>query len=214
MKLDDAKPELDKIINIPFAYIMTKDQLQGITIAKGKSGQLLELALGLNNTSSTLDFEDGELKTNKCDSLGSPKETMYITQVSSIIDELLSFKNFYDTRLYKKIDNLLYVPINKEGKPEEWCFLPYKHINLKDSKHKPLKERLENDYVSICRQLIEHIEKSSDGYIHTSNGDFIQIRSKDSKPYSPIYSKIYKKNVSNKNHAFYFKKDFMRYITQ
>jgi hypothetical protein len=62
---------------------------------------------------------------------------------------------------FKKIDNLLYVPINKEGNSEEWCFLSYKHINFKDSKHKPLKERLENDYVSICWQLVEHFKKAA-----------------------------------------------------
>lgn len=34
----------------------------------------------------------------------------------------------------------------------------------------------------------------------------------DAKPYRPIYSNIYHRNVSDKNRAFYFKKEFMRYI--
>jgi DNA mismatch repair protein MutH len=99
VKLDDSKNTLDSLINKPLGDWMTKEHLQGVIINKGKISQLLELALGLNNTSRTLDFEDGELKINKCDRLGSPKETMFITQVLSIIDELLSSKNFYDTRL-------------------------------------------------------------------------------------------------------------------
>ena len=213
MKLDDAKIKLDLIINVPLGNWMTQDQLQGIIRNKGKAGQLLEIALGLKNTSNNLDFEDGELKTNKCNRFGKPLETMFITQVLSIIDELLSAQNFYDTRLYGKIDNLLYVPISKDGSPEEWFFLPYKHVNLNEKKYYDLKIQLERDYYSICKQLKEHIEKGKDGNIHTSSGELIQIRSKDSMPYSPIYSKIYNKYVSNKNHAFYFKKEYMHYIT-
>lgn len=213
MKLNDAKYKLDSIINVPLGEWMTQDQLTGIIINKGKAGQLLEIALGLKNTSNKLDFEDGELKTNKCNKFGKPLETMFITQILSIIDELLSIKDFYKTRLYEKIDNLLYVPISKDGNPEEWFFLPYKHVNLNDNYYYDLKIQLEHDYYSICRQLQEHIEYGHDGYIHTSNGKLIQVRSKDSKPYSAIYSNVYDKYVSNKNHAFYFKKEFMYYIT-
>ena len=214
MKLNDAKCRLDSIINVPLGDWMTPNQLQGIIVNKGKTGQLLEIALGLNNTSNTLDFEDGELKTNKCDRFGKPLETMFITQILSIIDELLSIKNFYDTRLYEKIDNLLYVPISKDGSPEEWFFLPYEHVNLNDNAYRDLRIQLERDYYSICQQLKDHIEHGRDGNIHTSNGEFIQIRSKDSMPYNSIYSNIYNKYVSNKNHAFYFKKEFMHYITR
>jgi DNA mismatch repair protein MutH len=61
--------------------------------------------------------------------------------------------------------------------------------------------------------LKQHIETSADGYIHTSNGRHIQVRSKDAKDarghYHPIYSTTYGRNVSNKNHAFYFQKQFV-----
>lgn len=77
-----------------------------------------------------------------------------------------------------------------------------------------IKKQLEEDYYSICKQLKFHIENSIDGYIHTSSGKYIQIRSKDSVPYRPIYSNIYSKNISNKNHAFYFKKEFMKAIIE
>lgn len=52
-----------------------------------------------------------------------------------------------------------------------------------------------------------HISK--DKQLHTSSGKYIQIRTKDSKPYHPIYSKEYNSYISKKNFAFYFKKDFM-----
>ncbi len=212
MRLEDAKIALKPLINKRFSEIFTPSQMENIIRAKGRSGQLLELALGLQNTNTTLDFIDGELKTNKCDKEGNPQETMYITQISKIIDDLLLKKNFYDTHVYKKISNLLYVPISKDGPPEDWMFLPYIHVNLEEEKYKELRKQLELDYYNICEQLKFHIENSEDGFIHTSNGVFIQIRSKDFKPYTPIYSNIYKKYVSDKNHAFYFRKEFMRYI--
>ncbi|SFB16873.1 MutH/Sau3AI family endonuclease [Clostridium frigidicarnis] len=212
MKLDEAKKLIDALAGKRFGQVLKQEQMTDIIKNKGKSGQLLEITLGLNLSNTNLDFEDGELKTNKCDTTGKPLETMFITQISTMIDELLNGKDFYESNLYKKINNLLYVPISKVGDPSEWMFLPCVHVNLDDNKFHDLKLQLEKDYYSICNQLNEHIKTSSDGFIHTSNGEYIQIRSKDSKPYHPIYSDIYKKEVSNKNHAFYFKKEFMKYI--
>ncbi|WP_160676581.1 MutH/Sau3AI family endonuclease [Clostridium sp. C8-1-8] len=212
MKLDEAKKLLNALAGKKFGQVLKQEQMTDIIKNKGKSGQLLEMTLGLNLSNTNLDFEDGELKTNKCDTLGKPLETMFITQISTMIDELLTEKDFYESKLYKKINNLLYVPISKVGPPSEWMFLPCVHVNLDDNKFHDLKFQLEKDYYSICHQLNEHIKTSNDGFIHTSNGEYIQVRSKDSKPYHPIYSDVYAKEVSNKNHAFYFKKEFMKYI--
>ena len=101
------------------------------------------------------------------------------------------------------------MPVCKVGNPIEWMFLDAIHIDLSDSRYSSLLEIWEDDYYSICKQLKNHIETSPDGYIHTSNGTHIQIRSKDSKPYHPIYSHTYGRYVSNKNHAFYFQKQFV-----
>jgi len=88
-------------------------------------------------------------------------------------------------------------------------FLPSIHIDLTKPQFSGLREMWKNDYYSICKQLKNHIETSPDGFIHTSNGTHIQVRSKDSKPYSPIFSSVYNREVSNKNHAFYFQKQFV-----
>lgn len=213
MELQEAFIKIKPYIGKLFGEILSNDNMQDIIKNKGKSGQLLEILLGMKNTNKALDFDDGELKTNKCDRTGKPLETMFITQISGMIDELLEERNFYESKLYKKIKNLLYVPISKDGQPADWFILSEININLEDSKFVNLRNQLEEDYYNICKKLKEHIETSSDGFIHTSNGEFIQIRSKDSKPYFPIYSETYGKYVSNKNHAFYFKKEFMRYIT-
>ncbi len=69
-------------------------------------------------------------------------------------------------------------------------------------------QQLSIDFDNITRKMVLDVEEG-DGYLHTSSGEFIQIRTKDSKPYSPIHSEKYGRYVSNKNFAFYFKKEFM-----
>ena len=214
MKLDEAHKKLNKMVGIPFGKLFTPSDLQTIIKNKGKSGQLLEIALDKKLDSGNLDFEDGELKTNKCDSSGNPLETIFITQISSVIDELLRKKKFEKTHLYEKISNILYVPVCKIGTPDSWRFLEPIHINLSLPEFSHLLDIWRDDYYSICEQLVEHIEHSKDGFIHTSSGKHLQIRSKDSKnargEYNQIYSQIYKRMVSNKNHAFYFKTDMIK----
>lgn len=209
MKLEEACIRLNNISGIKFGDLFSPIDMTTIIKNKGKTGQLLELSLGMNLSNSNLDFEDGELKTNKCDAAGNPRETVFITQFSSIIDELVQQRPFEQTHLYEKIGNILYVPVCKDGSPSNWMFLPSIHVDLANPKFAKLRDIWRNDYYSICSQLKHHIETSPDGFIHTSNGTHIQVRSKDSKPYHPIYSKIYQRYVSNKNHAFYFQKQFV-----
>lgn len=209
MKLKEAQEKIINICNIPFEELFDETDFPMIIKNKGKTGQLLEMALGKKLDNSNLDFEDGELKSNKCDATGKPLETIFITQIASIIDELIEQKPFEETHLYEKINNILYVPVCKAGDPHDWMFLDAIHIDLTNSNFSSLLKTWEEDYYSICRQLKEHIESSNDGFIHTSNGTHIQVRSKDSKPYHPIFSKHYNRYVSNKNHAFYFQKQFV-----
>lgn len=214
MKLIEAKREIEKLANIPFKEYLSSAQIQDamMKINKGKTGQLLELTIGLGLSNTTLDFEDGELKTNKCNRAGQPLETMFITQISSIIDELLTKQKFQNTKLYQKIKRLLYVPISKDGNPSEWMYLPPIQVDLSLPKYAALAGQLEEDYYSICEQLNQQLSLSNRATIHTVNGKFIQIRTKDSQPYHSIYSNIYDRIISDKNRAFYFKKEFMQYI--
>lgn len=212
MNLEDANQRLNKLSSIPFGELFSQKDMHSIIINKGKTGQLLELALGLRLSNTNLDFENGELKTNKCDAFGNPKETVFITQISGIIDELIEERPFENTHLYEKIKNILYVPVCKDGDPYKWMFLPSIHIDLKLPRLSPLFDIWQQDYYSICKQLRNHIENSKDGFIHTSNGTHLQVRSKDSRPYHPIYSNVYGRYISNKNHAFYFQKQFVNDI--
>ena len=66
MKLIEVQTRIEKLAYIPFKEYHSPDQVQDVMmkINKGKTGQLLELTIGLNLSNTTLDFEDGELKTN------------------------------------------------------------------------------------------------------------------------------------------------------
>ena len=118
MKTRDALEKIKPLIGKKFSDIFTADDLKTIIKNKGKTGQILELTIGLNLSSSNIDFEDDELKSNKCNANGKPAETMFITQISSIIDELLVLADYKKTKLFKKISHILYVPICKEGDPK------------------------------------------------------------------------------------------------
>jgi len=214
MKLDEALPILKSACNIPIRDLF-KNHPEDLRTNKGNVGQLLLKYIGLSLDSALCDFEDGELKTNKTHANGEPAETMFITQISEIIDELVSPipKEFQESNLYKKIRNLVYLPVVKDSKDVgDWYFLNAYHVQV--TKGSDLFKCLEADYYSICSQLRTHIETSADGFIHTSSGELIQVRSKDAKDkngkYHPIFSTTFNRYVSNKNHSFYFKKEFMR----
>lgn len=214
MKLIDAQERIERLAYRPFKQYLSPSQIQDamMKINKGKTGQLLELTIGLNLSNTTLDFEDGELKTNKCNRSGQPTQTMFITQTASIIDELLSSKPFKNSKLYEKINRMLYVRISKDGPPSEWMFLPPIQVDLSSAKYSALAVQLETDYYDICNELNKQLCVSPNAMLHTANGKFIQIRTKDSIPYSPIYSQLYNRIISDKNRAFYFKILGLKYI--
>ena len=212
MKLEQARPKLREITGKPFSDLYSLDELNGIIIAKGNTGKLLEKIIGLPAGNTLRDFEDGELKTNKARANGKPMETMFISQISSRVDELLNGIPFMDSWIFEKIDRLIYVPVVKENlEPDNWYFLEHYFVETKEGSY--LYNQLEEDFNRICSKMVQDIE-NRDGEIHTSSGRFIQIRTKDAKPYNPIYSKKYGRLISNKNFAFYFKKEFMIFIQE
>ena len=215
MLLNEAHNKLINLKGKTVGEILTqfKSNIKKFKINKGGIGQMILLYLGLPLDSKLTDFDDGELKTNKTDKDGNSKETIFITQISSIIDELIGekSKDFFQSNLFKKIKNVALVGICKDDKDfNNWKFTYFYTFSFE--KNKKLFNEFNNDYKTICEQLKNYIKTSKDNFIHTSNGKYIQVRSKDSKPYHPIYSKKFEKYVSNKNHAFYFKKDLTKFL--
>lgn len=212
LTVKSAKKKILKNCNIPLKELVSEDtDFEEFNKNKGKAGQLLELAIGKSLDNSHKDFKDGELKTYKAKKDKSAKETIAITQISSNnIDDILKEKPFKKSFLYNKIENTLFVPTLKEGAPENWEFLDAIQVNLK--KEKNLRRELKKDYEKICKETKQNIENGDS--LHTVSGKYIQIRSKDTKPYHKVHSEEYDRDVSNKNYAFYFKKDFIDEITK
>jgi DNA mismatch repair protein MutH len=210
MRLDEALPVLRAACGKPFKELFIGHP-ENLRTNKGNVGQLLLIYAGLGLDSNLTDFDDGELKTNKANSDGSPLETMFITQISKNIDTFIGDPrtSFEESNLYKKTKNLIYLPVVKHSaSTADWYFTQCVHIQI--TPQSSLYKKMREDYEAICDGLKHHIESSHDGFIHTTNGPhYVQVRSKDSKPYHPIYSTKYGRYVSNKNHALYFMKSFM-----
>ena len=211
MRLIEAIPKLRSIKNQLLTDVLN-DMPGELRLNKGNVGQLIELYLGLRTANKRTDFTDGELKSTKTRSDGTPAETIFIMQISSVIDEMLSQppQEFEATDFYKKIRNLLLVQVIKVGPETNWRFGEVFHVDV--SREPDIFSQLRSDYYSICFGLLDYANYSEDGFIHTTNGKFVQVRSKDSKPYHPIYSEQLGRNVSNKNHALYFRKEFHHHL--
>jgi len=210
MTLDEAMPLLEAACGRKFSELFA-DHPVDLRTNKGHAGQLLLQYIGCELDSNLIDFVDGELKTNKANRDSTPAETMFITQISEQIDTLVAVNpvTFEQSNLFKKIQNLVYLPVVKDAEQAaDWYYT--RCIRVRVTPGGRLFEKLKRDYDAICSGLRRHIETSEDGYIHTTNGPhYVQVRSKDSKPYHPIYSRTFGRLISDKNHALYFKKEFM-----
>lgn len=213
MRTADAVPILKDACGKPFRELLAGHPAD-LRTNKGHAGQLLEEFLGIGLGSALIDFEDGELKTNKTAPDGKPLETIAVTQISGIIDDMIADPPlaFAQSRVCKKLNNLVVVPIVKTGECGAWYCLDVYHIDLQA---KPaLRRQFEDDYLTICAAIRAEIQAG--GEIHTTNGRYLQVRSKDYQDkwgnYHPIYSKILGRYISNKNHAFYLQTRFVRDI--
>lgn len=207
MRTEEAIPILKAACRIPFKELF-EGHPADLRTNKGHAGQLLERYIGLRLGNHLIDFEDGELKTNKTAPNGDPLETIAVTQIAGIIDDMLADPHcdFEKSPLCTKLDNLLVVPVVKSGDCADWYLLDVYQIDLRDNPR--LKDQFASDYSLICSGIRQKV--SSGLNISTTNGKYLQIRSKDSKPYRPIYSHLVRRNVSTKNYAFYLQKTFMR----
>ena len=181
-------------------------------VNKGIVGQIIEKEIGLDLSSDLLDFEDGELKSNKFLN-GKPSETLAITQVGHILPEIQAEISWQNSKVLKKISSFIFLPIHKDNpKPSGWVIGKATHFSK--TKFPEQYSKLSEDYVEISRQ-IRHVIAAT-GQLHTFNGpnQFLQIRTKDSRDmagnYHPI--KFEGKVLSDKNYAFYLRPNFLNSI--
>lgn len=170
---------------------------------KGAVGLLLEGKLGIPTSSACLDCIDGEIKAfpqtkatsrsrlakqfdlKEGDYLAS--ETVAITMMKP--HELPSTK-FEDSRLYKKIKNVLFISYVRDGDNVSFN----KEIIFNDTN--PLFQQIVADYETI------KIHYEIYGFTKGSVGKLLQVRTKGPGKGAP------------KSHAFYFRRQFLIQLFQ
>jgi hypothetical protein len=166
---------------------------------KGSRGQMLELALGIPNSSALTDLSDGEVKTY---TIG---ETICITQLNHCLHEIIKqIIPFEESKLGIKLQQILYIAFNKNG--------TYKGSALLNKDIHPLHfEHLVEDYNHICIAIRNIYINKGELYTITGPNELLQIRTKASKNkntgnYTPL---VYEKHIlKNKYMAFYLRSDF------
>ena len=159
---------------------------------KGVRGQLLELALGIPNSSKLTDMVDGELKSF------TKGESIAVTQLKHTLPQIFDKTPFSQTKIGIKLQQTLYVGFDRQNN-----FLGT--TTLTPDTAPEHYELLQNDFHFIANRIRESFYNKSE--LHTINGinGLLQIRTKDSKDrngnYHPIYWKGQK--MTNKGFAFY-----------
>ena len=150
---------------------------------KGVRGQLLELALGIPNSSKLTDLVDGELKSY------TKGESVAVTQLRHTLTEVFNKTPFNQSKLGIKISRTLYVAFDRQNN------------FLGTATHTKTNPLIEEDYNDIC----DFIRNTKTLKTFTGRNGILQIRTKDSKDrngnYHPI--KWEGQELSNKGFAFY-----------
>ena len=143
---------------------------------KGKRGQLLELALGIANTSKLTDCVDGELKSF------TQGESIAVTQLKHILPQIFANIPIYRTKLGIKTQQTLFVGFDRDNN-----FIGSTTLTPEsDPKHF---EQLEQDFHDICDAILDAYYDKKELHTVTGRNGLLQIRTKDSKykgKYHPI----------------------------
>ena len=150
---------------------------------KGVRGQLLELALGIPNSSKLTDLVDGELKSY------TKGESVAVTQLRHTLTEVFNNTPFNQSKLGIKISRTLYVAFDRQNN------------FLGTATHTEPNKLIEEDYNDIC----DYIRTATTLKTFTGRNGILQIRTKDSKNKKGQYNPITWKGqtLSNKGFAFY-----------
>ena len=158
---------------------------------KGKRGQLLELALGIANTSKLTDCVDGELKSF------TQGESIAVTQLKHILPQIFANIPIYRTKLGIKTQQTLFVGFDRDNN-----FIGSTTLTPEsDPKHF---EQLEQDFHDICDAILDAYYDKKELHTVTGRNGLLQIRTKDSKYKGKYHPIIWKgQQISNKGFAFY-----------
>ncbi len=203
--LEAAESRFLELAGRSFADLVDEAALRRIPANKGGAGQLIETLLGVQSGPQKLDFVDGELKTYHCDPDGFPIETIAICRADDI-DDMLMLPPFASSRAYAKLRRVLFVGVwRPDSDPGAWRIPIAFRLDARPGTE--WFSRLEASYQTVLKQLHKRLVDGDN--FTTMNGPLLQMRVRDSRPYSPVFSRRLNREVSNKRLGFYLKKRFI-----
>lgn len=204
--VQQAQERLQDLAGVPFGDLLGDDELAGLRRNKGGSGQALERLLGVPTDAARCDLADGELKTVRCDRDGYPRESVAVLQVGRWLDDLLGLPRFDATPLADKLRRVLLVGICKdEDDPATWRVALV--LDLDAAPGTELRERYQQSYQRLAVLLLRRLVDG--GVFSTLNAPCLQMRVRDHRPYTPLYSDRFGRFVCDKNIGFYLRRDFV-----
>jgi hypothetical protein len=166
---------------------------------KGGRGQLIEIVLGIPNSSALMDLADGELKTF---TIG---ESIACTQLNHCLDEIANETSFASSKLGMKMSQTIYIGFDKiTGQCKG-------NVTTNEVTHPEHHQHLQEDYEFISAKVRLAMKRGTE--ITTINGPnrLLQIRTKASKnPRTGLYAPLMfnGKMLKNKGMAFYLHASF------
>ena len=136
---------------------------------KGSRGQLLEIALGVPNSSDLTDLADGEIKTF---TIG---ESIAVTQIKHCLSEIIEdCVTFSDSKVGEKLKQTIYVGFTRSNDYVGTTV-------LNQETHPEHYKELEEDYNFICDEIRTAFETETELNTVTGPNNLLQIRTKASK---------------------------------
>jgi DNA mismatch repair protein MutH len=136
---------------------------------KGSRGQLLEIALGIPNTSNLKDLVDGEIKTF---TIG---ESIAVTQLKHCLSEIIEDQvSFSESKVGEKLKQTIYVGFTRSND-----YVGTEILN--EETHAKHYQELEEDYNFICDSIRTLFDAGKQLGTITGPNKLLQIRTKASK---------------------------------
>jgi len=166
---------------------------------KGARGQLLEIALGVPNSSDLQDLEDGEIKTF------TVGESIAATQLKHCLSEIIEDSvSFDDSKVGQKLKQTLYVGFTRNN-DYVGCEI------LNEETHPKHYQELREDFDYICQKIRYAWNTEVELNTITGPNGLLQIRTKASKTngrYVPL--RFAGVTLKDKGMAFYLCGQFGR----
>ena len=171
---------------------------------KGARGQLIELALGIPNSSKLTDLVDGELKTF------TVGESIAVTQLKHCLAEIIEDSvSFADSKVGAKLKQTIYVGFTRNN--------DYVGTELLNEEVDPQHyQELAEDYGYIAAQIKAAYATGSTLHTITGPNNLLQIRTKASKSSTDNYTPLCYNGVELKDKymAFYLLADFGKQVVK